>query len=149
MRASPTSTTGDHHSRPDIERNNTRIKIVDDSAGAPDLRGTAENRLSDDVLTLADIPQLVEAGQALEQRRSMPHQLERPLISDLSALELTIIKHCALLALYKSPLRDHFDVDDIIELVESKKGGFWNKLFKGSEKAKSVKKKGEFNFSVT
>jgi hypothetical protein len=144
-RASPTSTTGDHPFRPDIERNNTRVKIVDETAPVPDLRGPAENRLSDDVLTLADIPQLVEAGQALEQRRSVPHQMERPLISDLSALELVIVKHCALLALYKSPLRDQFDVDEILELVESKKGGFWKQLFK--EKPKNLKKKGKLEES--
>jgi hypothetical protein len=130
---------GEHVIRPDFARNNTRVKIVDDEQYG--METTELSRGSDDGLTLADIPQLVEAEQAREQRRSMPHQVDRPLLADLSTLELAIVKHCAVLALYKSPLRDQFELEEILELVEVKKSGFWKQLFKG-EKNKNVKKKG-------
>lgn len=96
----------------------------------------------DNGITLADIPQLMEAAQAREQHRSLPRQNSTPYIAELSLLELNIVKHAAVLALYRSPLRDQFDLDEILELVEVKKSGFWNKLFKGNDK-KNVKKKGE------
>ncbi|THH18063.1 hypothetical protein EW146_g2848, partial [Bondarzewia mesenterica] len=97
----------------------------------------------EDNLTLADIPQLVEAAQAIEQHRSLPGQNSIPYIAELTPLELTIVKHCAVLVLARSPLRDQFDLDEILEMVELKKQGFWNKLFKGNDK-KNVKKKGVF-----
>ena len=58
-------------------------------------------------------------------------------------MELAIVKHSAVLALQRSPLRDQFDLDEILELVEVKKSSFWNKLFKPGNDKKNVKKKGE------
>lgn len=104
--------------------------------------GTLPKR--DDALTLADIPQLMEVAQAREQHRSLPREGATPFIAELSALELAIVKHSAVLALMRSPLKDHVEVDEILEMIESKKSGFWNKLFKGDKK--NVKKKGEFFF---
>jgi hypothetical protein len=43
--------------------------------------------------------------------------------------------------LYRSPLREQVDLDEILEMVEAKKQGFWGKLFKGNDK-KNIKKKG-------
>ncbi|TFK26181.1 hypothetical protein FA15DRAFT_667679 [Coprinopsis marcescibilis] len=96
----------------------------------------------EDGITLADIPQLMEAAQAREQHRSLPRESSTPFIAELSPLQLTIVKHFAVLQLTRSPLRDQFDLDEILELIETKKSGFWNKLFKGDKKA--VKKKGVF-----
>jgi hypothetical protein len=101
--------------------------------------GTLPKR-SDDALTLADISQLMEVAQAREQHRSLPR--ETPFIAELSALELAIVKHCAVLALIRSPLKDHVELDEILEMIENKKSGFWNKLFKGDKT--NVKKKGGF-----
>ncbi|KAH7890757.1 hypothetical protein F5I97DRAFT_1838394 [Phlebopus sp. FC_14] len=134
-----------HLGRPPLVRNNTEVKIVDESApnspaGLPEeppIHGP------DDGITLADIPQLMEAAQAREQQRSLPRQSTIPHIAELSALELAIVKHSAVLALQRSPLRDQIDLDELLELVETKKGGFWNKLFKAGDK-KNVKKKGVF-----
>lgn len=97
-----------------------------------------------DSLTLADIPSIMEAAQAREQHRSLPREGSIPYISELSPLELAIVRHCAVLALVKSPLKDSFDLDEILEMVEAKKSTFWNKLFSKGEKAKNVKKKGVF-----
>jgi hypothetical protein len=97
-------------------------------------------------ITLADIPQPMEVVQAREEQRSLPRENSIPYIAELSALELAIVKHAALLALTRSALRDQFDLDELIELVETKKSGFWNKLFKAGDK-KNVKKKGAFFFN--
>lgn len=96
----------------------------------------------DDGITLADIPSIMEAAQAREQRRSLPHENSIPYIAELSALELAIVRHSAVLALHRSPLKEQFDLDDILELLEVKKSGFWNKLFKAGNDKKNVKKKG-------
>ena len=96
----------------------------------------------DDALTLADIPQLMQVAQAREQQRSLPRQNSIPYIAELSALELAIVKHCAVLALTRSPLKDQFDLDEILEMIETKKSGFWNKLFKSDKDKRSIKKKG-------
>ncbi|KAH7914849.1 hypothetical protein BJ138DRAFT_1123196 [Hygrophoropsis aurantiaca] len=131
--------------RPNIARGNTEVKIIDESAPNSPAGGPEEPQLHvpDDGITLADIPQLMEAAQAREQQRSLPRQTTIPHMAELSALELAIVKHSAVLALQRSPLRDQIDLDDLLELVEIKKGGFWNKLFKAGDK-KSVKKKGVF-----
>ena len=92
-------------------------------------------------LTLADIPQLAEAAQAMEQRRSLPRQSVAPYVAELTPLELAIVRHAAVVVLYRSPLRDQMDLDEILEMVEVKKQGFWGKLFKGNDK-KNIKKKG-------
>jgi hypothetical protein len=84
----------------------------------------------------------MEVAQAREQHRSLPREGATPFIAELSALELAIVKHSAVLALMRSPLKDHVELDEILEMIESKKSGFWNKLFKGDKK--NVKKKGGF-----
>lgn len=127
------------------KNNNTEVMIVDDSGPNSPAIGSEEpppTSAPDEGITLADIPQLMEAAQAREQRRSLPRQSSIPHIAELSPLELAIVKHCAVLTLHRSPLRDQFDLDEILELVEVKKGGFWNKLFKGGNDKKNVKKKG-------
>jgi len=117
--------------------------IVDDSA--PNSPAGPEEpsipKRQDDALTLADIPQWVEVAQAREQQRSLPRENATPHIAELSTVELAIVKHCAVLALTRSPLKDQFDLDEILEMVETKKSGFWGKLFNKGDK-KNLKKKG-------
>lgn len=136
--------------RPSFAKSNTEVMIVEDSFPNSPAIGPEEQPAvpaPDEGITLADIPQLMEAAQAREQQRSLPRQTSIPYIAELSTLELAIVKHSAVLALHRSPLKDQFDLDEILELVEVKKGGFWNKLFKGGNDKKNVKKKGEFNLS--
>jgi len=85
----------------------------------------------------------MEVEQAREQRRSLPRQGGKPLIAELSPLELAIIKHASVLALSRSTLKDQFDLDEILDMVEIKKSGCWGKLFKGGADKKNVKKKSE------
>ncbi|KAG8876468.1 hypothetical protein FRB97_004158 [Tulasnella sp. 331] len=157
----------EHVIRPAFARDNTRVLVVDEripdssldqdqqavssfnhggygSAGrSPVETGPGAPFVDDDALTLADIPQLLESEQAREQHRSLPAQAGKPLLAELTPLEWLIVKNFAVLALLKSPLKDQFDLEDILELVELKKNTFWNKLFKGNDK-KNVKKKGVF-----
>jgi len=131
--------------RPSLQRKNTEVMIIDDSTPNSPATGMEESTLGkrpDDVLTLADIPQWVEVAQAREQQRSLPRESATPFIAELSALELAIVKHCAVVMLTRSPLKEQFDLDEILEMVEIKKAGFWGKLFKGDKK--NVKKKGPF-----
>lgn len=134
-------------SRPDYFRKNTEVKIVDEpTPSTPPATVQSEGGPLGSVptlegLTLADIPQLAEAAQAMEQRRSLPRQSIAPYVAELTPLELAIVRHAAVVVLYRSPLRDQMDLDEILEMVEEKKQGFWGKLFKGNDK-KNIKKKG-------
>jgi hypothetical protein len=148
--------------RPSFARNNTQVAIVDDfrpddsttelamldGGGRASTTFTAQRNsrrgdFEDESLTLGDIPQLLESEQAREQRRSLPRQDNQTAIADLTPLELFIVKHCAVVSLLRAPaaLKDAFDLDEILELVEAKKSTFWNKIFKGNDK-KNIKKKG-------
>jgi hypothetical protein len=138
--------------RPSLARSGgSEVMIVDESApnspagGAEDagvLGPGSIGKQRDDALTLADIPQILEVAQAREQQRSLPRENATPYLAELSTLELAIVKYSAVLALARSPLKDNFDMEEILEMVETKKSGFWNKLFKGDKK--NVKKKGAF-----
>lgn len=138
-----------HHLRPEFARNNTEVMIIDEPGPASPAGEVPHSILptDDDSITLADIPQLMEAAQAREQHRPLPRQNDIPYIAELSALELTIVKHCAVLVLHKSSLRDQVDLEELLELVEAKKAGFFTKLFKGDNK-KNMKKKGVFRLPL-
>ncbi|CCM02430.1 uncharacterized protein FIBRA_04529 [Fibroporia radiculosa] len=131
--------------RPPYTRGNTGIMIVDDSAPTSPSGGALDEPVGgiEDGITLADIPQIVEAAQAREQHRSLPRQSSVPFIAELSTLELAIVKYCAVLVLHRSSLKDQFDLDEILEMVEVKKNSFWGKLFKPGNDKKNVKKKGK------
>jgi hypothetical protein len=132
--------------RPALSRKNTDVMIVDDPTPAPQSPAGAHGGIgvlipAREGITLADIPQLAEAAQALEQHRSLPRENARPFIAELSPLELAIIKHAAIVILYRSALREYFELDELLEMVESKKSGFWNKIFKQDKK--KITKKGK------
>ncbi|KAH9014744.1 RhoGAP-domain-containing protein [Lactarius hengduanensis] len=91
--------------------------------------------------TLADIPQLAEAAQATEQRRSVPPQNLAPYVAELTPLELAIVRHAAVAVLYRSSLRDEMDLDQVLEMFEVKRQRFWERLFKPGD---DRKKKGLF-----
>lgn len=124
--------------RPSFARNNTGVMIVDESAPNSPAGGAEEPVLNavDDGITLADIPQLIEVEEARKQHRALPSQSPIPMIAELTPLELMIVKHAALLTLLRSPLKSEFELDDLIEFLEVKKGGFFYKLFKGGKQQK-------------
>lgn len=140
--------------RPSFARNNTSVKIINDTP--PGALGTDNGRdvrdsspfKDADAITLADIPQLMEAEQARVEHRPIPGHEGRPLISELTTVESLIMKHFALLLLQRSPLGNLVEIDDMLELVEVKKNQWWNKIFKGKEK-KDVKKKGMSSSEAT
>ena len=108
---------------------------------------TLSSHVPDDRIPPSDIPQFVEEARRREEQHSLPRQSTAPYISELNALELAIVRHLALLTLLQSPIKDHVDFNGILELIEMKKGGFWNKLFKPGDK-RNVKKKGESVFGT-
>ncbi|KAG8690495.1 hypothetical protein FRC11_011190 [Ceratobasidium sp. 423] len=126
--------------RPPFARNNTQVRIVDDSLASPVGEDQYEGAESNEGLTLGDIPQLVEA----EQRRSLPRQGSRRMIAELGPLEQLVVKHAAVQSLLRSPIRDAIDMDELGELLELKKNTFWGKLFKGGKDKQGIKKKGIF-----
>jgi hypothetical protein len=133
--------------RPAFARNNTGVMIVDDSVPSSPAAATLDESqledVKDDGITLADIPQLMEAAQAREQQRSLPRQGSAPFIAELNTVQLAIVKHCAFLALQRSLLKDHVDLDELLELIEVKKNSPWfSKWFKGDKDKRNVKKKG-------
>ncbi|KAG6886221.1 hypothetical protein C0993_010783 [Termitomyces sp. T159_Od127] len=134
--------------RPALSRANTEVMIVDDSAPNSPAEGNPpiSNPRLDDGITLADIPQLMEAAQAREQQRSLPRESSIPYIAELSPMELAIVKHAAVFLLTKSPLKDAFDLDEVLEMVETKKSRFWKTLFKNEKKKQQ--KKGVFGVTL-
>jgi len=140
--------------RPAFGRANTHVAIVSDNsnenspgASTPKLLSRAEVESSpfehEQGVTLADIPALVEAEQAKLEHRPPPVSEGRPLMSELSALDATIVKHFALIALTKSSIAHYIDMEELFELVEIRKNQWWNKIFKPGKDKKDVKRKGK------
>jgi len=127
--------------RPPFQHTNTQVYITDHSPVTPAQQDTrlpyldTDQDEADPVISLADIPQLIEGQQYRNSGRK--------LVAELNALEFTILKYTALWKLTRSQLKDYIDLDEMIEFLETKKSGFWNKLLmRGGDK--KVKKKGEW-----
>lgn len=134
--------------RPAFARHNTDVKIREDGPmRQPSGDEMQRDTRSEDGITLADIPHILEAEQAREQHRPLPSEGAR-CISELSALELFIVKHMAVMYLQQSALRDHVNLDDLIEFIETRKNTFWGKIFKGGKDKKEIKKKGVFGIPL-
>ncbi len=54
----------------------------------------------------------------------------------------------AVMYLQQSALRDHVNLDDLIEFIETRKNTFWGKFFKGGKDKKEIKKKGVFGIPL-
>jgi len=161
--------TGQQELRPAFARNNTRVVIMDDGPesprpmepgeGDPSLMGLGgimnmghhgrrASSILDEGLSLADIPQIIEVEQARVEQRSLPRQGTNPFLSDLSPLELQLVKHSALLTLYKSGLREQFDLEELLELIDVRRNNIWTKLFKGGQKPKKKGKSHQIYFGT-
>lgn len=78
--------------------------------------------------------------------------------SELSALELFIVRHIAVMSL--EPLvKDDFNLEELLDLIETRKGGFWGKFGKAfkapkektakdKDEKKTTKRKGVFGVSL-
>ena len=140
-------------------------------------------------LTLDDIPRIVAAEQAKEQRPNaykharnqlmspgqqpklinghqrdvlssgqendragtgdFPPQRTKRYFSELSALEYFIVRHIAVLSM-QPLLEGHFNLEDLLSLIESRKPTFWGKFGRAfkNDKAKVGKKKGVFGVGL-
>ena len=139
-----------------------------------------------DALTLDDIPRIVAAEQAKEQRPNAYKHAKNQLIgsggrepkirsghqrglsggneldmrgtdsvpqrtkkyfSELSALEYFIVRHVAVLSM-EPLLEGHYSLEDLLNLIETRKPTFWGKFGKAFQKSndrpKGIKKKGVF-----
>lgn len=151
--------------RPTLARGTTAVQIVDEAPTSevgtpyepPSMQRIATNgeqprranrRLSiedDEGLTLADLPQMLEAEHAKELRRGSADR-QTILLSELTAWQYFVIKHAAaiMVASEGSPLRDVCTFDELLDIIDARKNTFWGKLFKGSNERKNIKKKGTF-----
>ena len=129
--------------RPPIQNTNTQDHVTDHSPVASGQPASQDSQLSyldanadeaDPAFSLADIPQLIESQQYRDSGRK--------LVAELNAFEFTVLKYTALWKLARSQLKDYIDLDEMLEFLETKKSGFWNKLLRGGDK--KVKKKGEW-----
>ena len=138
-----------------------------------------------DGLTLDDIPRIVAAEQAKEQRPNAyrhagsnllgsgsnaprlvnghvsrtsgggddllagePHPLRtKRYFSELSALEYFIVRHVAVLAM-QPLLEEHFTLEELLSLIESRKPTFWGKVSRALRNDNKVKKKGIFGIPL-
>jgi hypothetical protein len=131
-----------------LARTTTAVRIVDEHG--PDT-GPVRDPLDSDGITLADLPGVMEAERAREQRGTpSAHAPHVKFLSELSALEFFIVKHVAVLELASEPaLKDVAPLEELLELIDARKNTFWGKLFKGGgNERKNVKKKGAFRFPV-
>ena len=149
LHASPHSTTtaspggGPPPLRPPFQHTNTQIHVINHLPVAPPPPTLPDSHLpyldanpeeGDQAISLADIPQLIESQQYRHSGRK--------LVAELNVVEFTIVKYTALWKLTRSQLKDYIDLDEMLEFLETKKSGFWNKLLmRGGDK--KVKKKGE------
>ena len=165
-------------------RNDRGFHIVEDR----DANGEATTDLTfgnQDALTLDDIPRIVAAEQAKEQRPNAYKHARNQLISggaqpklhsghqrdfsggnnldlpagpekgqqrtkryfsELSALEYFIVRHVAVLSM-EPLLEGHYNLEELLQLIETRKPTFWGKFgkaFKNDKGLRAGKKKGVF-----
>lgn len=169
------------------DKRNPGFQIVEER----DINGESRTELMfghQDALTLDDIPRIVAAEQAKEQRPNAykharydmfqtpggeaklynghervpsggnaldPPPLDQPspqrrdvgkkYFSELSALEYFIVRHVAVIAM-QPMLEGHFTMEELLNLIETRKPTFWNKMGKAfkNDGKKGGKKKGVF-----
>ena len=165
------------------DRDDRGFHIVEDR----DANGEATTDLTfgnQDALTLDDIPRIVAAEQAKEQRPNAYKHARNQLIaggaqpryhsghqrdvsagnnldlatanengqqrtkryfSELSALEYFIVRHVAVLSM-EPLLEGHYNLEELLQLIETRKPTFWGKFGKAfkNDKPKGGKKKGVF-----
>ena len=176
---------------PYTARRESTFKIIEDK----DANGEREERTrgfsfgDEKALTLEDIPKIVAAEQAREQRpnafrhqrtntggannilspnqprlmnghqRDLAHEKpqnsqapkQKRYFSELSAIDYFIVRHIAVLSM--EPLVEkHFNLEELLGLIETRKVNFWSRFGKGfgknnpgaEQNKKGVKKKGSF-----
>lgn len=131
--------------RPTLSRNLTAVRIVDEQPMNPSTREeeTSIVETTTSGITLADLPRAMEAERFRVAHKALPTQVTT--LSELSALESVIVKHVAAFLLASNEaIREICTLDELLEMIEVRKGNFWGKLFKGNNEKAKIKKKGVF-----
>ncbi|EGG12495.1 uncharacterized protein MELLADRAFT_46530 [Melampsora larici-populina 98AG31] len=131
--------------RPTLSRNLTAVRIVDEQPMNPNTREeeTSIIETTTSGITLADLPRAMEAERFRVAHKALPTQVTT--LSELSALESVIVKHVAAFLLGSNEaIREICSLDELLEMIEVRKGNFWGKLFKGNTEKSKIKKKGVF-----
>ena len=90
----------------------------------------------------------VEEFSVPQENGESPQQQNVKYFSELSALEYFIVRHIAVLAL-ETLCGDSFNLEELLELIETRKGTIWEKFgkaFRSGGDKKNVKKKGMTEF---
>ncbi|WFC97008.1 Rho-type GTPase activating protein Rga1 [Malassezia brasiliensis] len=127
----------------------SRASQEEDDERAPTELGT--HLPSEEGITLADIPLILQAEQDREQLggEGAAELRERRTYSSLAPEELYVLKHVALARLQQSPLAELVATEHVLELVDARRNTFWNRLlFKGGKDRRDVRKKGVFGVSL-
>ncbi|KIM23080.1 hypothetical protein M408DRAFT_17979 [Serendipita vermifera MAFF 305830] len=143
--------SGSSSTRPSFTRMNSQVVVMEEVPPAgtvlADMPVRTASPIPEEVtddehesLRLADISSLMEADKRSVLSAGLGS--DAPFLSDLDPMDTVLVKHAALWLLNHSELKDKFDADDVLEGIEIRKGGLWNKFFRGEKKV--VKKKGVF-----
>ncbi|KAN0134788.1 hypothetical protein V8E53_007573 [Lactarius tabidus] len=118
---------------------------LEEPGKAPKQRRPLPPLPTDEGIALADIPQLPDVAQSMEQDHSTPPQNLMSYVAELTPLELAIVRHAAVAVLCRSSLRNEMDLDQILEMLEVKRQRFWERVFKpGNDRKKKVRLAGLF-----
>ncbi|KAF9267680.1 Rho GTPase activation protein [Marasmius fiardii PR-910] len=91
--------------KPAFSKNNATSMTVDHSVPNSPPIGCQIGSTIQEGITLAGLPRLMKVVGASEQQQSPPRSNSMRYIAELTTLELTIVKHSAILALTESPLK--------------------------------------------
>ena len=176
-----------HANDADLQNQNFQIIEDRDATTAATTELTFGNQ---DALTLDDIPRIVAAEQAKEQRPNaykhaqqkllggsgirqpkllfghqrnvssgnpldrhafsdLPPSRTKKYFSELTALEYFIVRHVAVLSM-EPLLQGHYNLEELLGLIETSKPTFWGKLGKAfkNDRPKGTKKRGVFGVSL-
>lgn len=133
--------------RPPFARFNTDVLVREEEEVRKASGDVSPGLPTEENITLADIPHLLQAEQEREQSGDVGPGARRP-ISDLSPRELFVVKHVALARLRSSALAEHVRADEWGEFLDARKATFWGKLFKGGPARKEQRKRGVFGVAL-
>ncbi|CAG8708907.1 16499_t:CDS:10 [Dentiscutata erythropus] len=124
------------------------VRIIDDKM--PDSQNSDARMkfdLENEAITLADISAIAAAEMSTEEKSAKKlHRVSRTklYLSELSGLEYFIVRHVAVLIL-EQYLKDFFSLDELLDIIGSKKTTLWSKFVQQIRpKEVPVKKKGTF-----
>ena len=114
-------------------------------------RPNAAKYAGDDLLPRFSQPKRRSTGALQALGEASDKVIDRPkkYFSELSPMEYFIVRHIAVLQM-EPLLRDFYNLEELLALIETRKQTFWNKFFiKNDGKGKGSKKKGVFGVELS